>query len=233
MKSFVYFLGVLLLISSCKGKDESLIMKVDGNVKGLKKGTLYLQAIPDSTLVTLDSIEIRGDGKFSFSTVVSEPDIFYLYLDKADNNSLDDRISFYGEPGKYQVTTRWDAFEADAVVKGTVNQENYVEFKKNMSRFNLRQLELSRAMIPLQLPEDSTALDSIERAVDQSLRRKYLYTLNFAHTHKNSQLAPYVAWSEIADANPKLLDSLYRNLPEQIATSKYGKKLEGLLEQQD
>lgn len=233
MKSFLYFLGFLLLMTSCDGKDERLKMAVEGNVKGLKKGTLYLQSIPDSTLVVLDSVAIRGDGNFSLATYVAEPDIFYLYLDKADNNSLDDRISFYGEPGTYQISTKWDAFETAAEVKGTENQDKYREFKENTSRFNLRQLELSRELRKLELPQDSSAVDSLERAIDRSLRRKYLYTLNFAHTHKNSQLAPYVVWSEIADVNPTLLDSLYQSLPENIAASKYGKKLKELLEQKD
>jgi hypothetical protein len=229
MKTLVYSLAILLLFVSCTAKDESLKMIVSGNVKGLKKGTLFLQVIPDSTLVNLDSVEIRGDGNFEFRTYVTEPDIYYLYLDNADNNSLDDRIAFFGEAGTYQISTRWDNFEADASVKGTENQNNYVVFKENMSRFNLRLLELSRALRTSQITQDSAAIDSIELALDQSLRRKYLYTLNFAHSHKNSHLAPYVAWAEIADANPKLLDSLYNTLPADIASSKYGKRLKELL----
>ncbi|MGB5190012.1 DUF4369 domain-containing protein [Robiginitalea sp.] len=232
MKSFIYSLTLLLLFVSCQTEDESLKMVVAGNVKGLKKGTLFLQAIPDSALVNLDSVEIRGDGNFEFITHVPEPDVFYLYLDNDDNNSLNDRIAFFGEAGTYQIMTRWDAFETDAIVSGTENQKKYEEFKENMSRFNLRQLELSRALRSSQITQDSIAVDSIELALDQSLRRKYLYTLNFAHTHKGSELAPYVAWAEIADANPKLLDSLYKTLPADIADSKYGKKLKGILDSQ-
>jgi hypothetical protein len=208
-------------------------MTVQGNVKGLKKGTLYLQAIPDSTLVNLDSVEIRGDGNFELKAEVADPDIFYLYLEKADNNSLDDRISFFGEPGEYRITTRWDAFETDATVTGPEAQKDYMEFKENMSRFNLQELELARALRTLEFPRDSSAADSIEQVLDQSLRRKYLYTLNFAFTHKDSELAPFVAWSEVEDANPKLLDSLYRALPGEIQASKYGKKLKEILENQD
>jgi len=232
MKSLIYIFSILLLFTSCGREDEGPKMVVGGNVKGLKKGTLFLQAIPDSTLVNLDSVEIRGDGNFEFVTDVPEPDVFYLYLDNDDNNILNDRIAFFGEAGTYQILTRWDAFETDATVSGTENQKNYQEFKGNMSRFNLKQLELSRALRTSQIAQDSIAIDSIELALDQSLRRKYLYTLNFAHTHKGSELAPYVAWAEIADANPKLLDSLYRELPANIADSKYGKKLKEVLETQ-
>jgi len=163
---------------------------------------------------------------------VVEPDVFYLYLDNADNNSLNDRIAFFGKSGTYKITTRWDAFESNATVDGPEIQKKYEEFKGNMSRFNLRQLELSRALRTSQIARDSIAVDSIDRALDQSLKRKYLYTLNFAHTHKSSELAPYVAWAEIADANPILLDSLYRALPADITDSKYGKKLKQVLEGQ-
>jgi len=232
MKSFIYTLAFLLIIISCNTEDESLKMVVEGNIKGLKKGTLFLQGIPDSTLVNLDSVEIRGDGNFALITEVVEPDVFYLYLDNADNNSLNDRIAFFGKSGTYKITTRWDAFESNATVDGPEIQKKYEEFKGNMSRFNLRQLELSRALRTSQIARDSIAVDSIDRALDQSLKRKYLYTLNFAHTHKSSELAPYVAWAEIADANPILLDSLYRALPADITDSKYGKKLKQVLEGQ-
>ena len=232
MKSFICTLAFLMILISCNTEDESLKMVVGGNIKGLKKGTLFLQGIPDSTLVNLDSVEIRGDGNFELTTEVPEPDVFYLYLDNADNNSLNDRIAFFGEAGAYEITTRWDAFESNATVNGSEIQKKYEEFKENMSRFNLRQLELSRALRTSQIAQDSIAMDSIELALDQSLKRKYLYTLNFAYTHKSTVLAPYVAWAEIADANPKLLDSLYRTLPVDIADSKYGKKLKEVLEGQ-
>lgn len=218
------------MTGSCGGDDEKRMMVVEGRIKGLKKGTLYLQYIPDSTLVTLDSLEIRGDGAFRLQGTVEEPDLFYLYLSKADNNILDDRISFFGEPGQYRVESTWNAFEADAKIQGTESQEKYEVFRKNMSRFNLQQLQLARAMSAGEGSLDSVQLDSMQTALDQNLRRSYLYTLNFALSNKNSYLAPFITYTEVSDANPKYLDSVYRALPPNIAASKYGKKLKGLLE---
>ena len=51
--------GVLLF--SCAQKDTENTMTVTGNIKGLKKGMLYLQKIPDSTLISIDSLRIDGD----------------------------------------------------------------------------------------------------------------------------------------------------------------------------
>jgi len=78
---FLAFIAVLLL--SCS-EDTTNTMFVTGKVKGLKKGTLYLQSVPDSTLVTIDSLEVDGDGSFSFKTKLESPEIFYLYLNKKE-----------------------------------------------------------------------------------------------------------------------------------------------------
>ena len=230
MKKLLHVLGILWFVLSCGGPDPAVQMVVEGNVQGLKKGTLYLQTIPDSTLVSIDSIEIRGDGNFRFEVPVTEPDIYYLYLDNSDNNPLNDRIAFFGEPGHYGIDTRWDNFEASAVIDGTETHKKYELFRETMSRFNLQQLEVSQAMASLETASDSASLDSLELALDESLRRSYLYALNFALSTKESALAPYIVWSEVSDANPKYLDSVYRTLPPDIADSKYGKKLRELLE---
>lgn len=230
MKKYgLLILGVLLLTVSCSGEDEKNKMVVEGRIKGLKKGTLYLQHIPDSTLVTLDSLEIRGDGAFRLQATVVEPDLYYLYLSKADNNILDDRISFFGEPGQYHIESSWNAFEADAEIQGTEAQEKYETFKENMSRFNMQRLELARALGSGEDGVDSARVDSLQTALDQNLRRSYLYTLNFALSNKDSYLAPFITFTEVADANTKYLDSVYRVLPPNIAASKYGKKLKELL----
>ena len=80
-------------------------MTVTGNIKGLKKGMLYLQKIPDSTLISIDSLRIDGDGSFTFKTELESPEIFYLYLKKEDNNVINDRITFFGEPGTITINT--------------------------------------------------------------------------------------------------------------------------------
>lgn len=230
MSKYFQLLGMLCLLVSCASDDPRAIMTVEGNIAGLKKGTLYLQHIPDSALVNLDSVEINGDGNFSLKTRLSEPDVYYLYLKSADNNELDDRIPFFGEPGPVRINSRWNAFESEARIEAGEMQKKFEQFRENLSRFNLQELELAREMVALQLPRDSTLLDSLQRASERILKRRYLYAINFALNNRDSYMAPYIAWAEVPDANPKLLDSIYRALPPEIASSKYGKKLQGLLE---
>ena len=52
-----------------------------------------------------------------------------------------------------------------------------------------------------------------------------MYSLNFATNNSEYEISPYIAVSQIADANVDLLIQLYDTLPENIKNSKYGKIL--------
>lgn len=224
-------LGVLSLLLSCGDADTENTMTVTGNVKGLKKGTLYLQHLPDSTLVTLDSLEIAGDGNFEFKTELESPEVFYLYLNKKDNNDINDRITFFGEPGIISIKTSWDTFDTKAKIEGSLTHKKLEEYRKVMTRFNTQNLEILRAASDPKLQQDSLAMDSIQKASDRNMLRGYLYALNFALNNKDSHIAPYIAITEVADAKVKLLDSIYNALIPEVAASKYGKRLKEHLEE--
>ncbi len=217
---FVVLLGIIVV--SCEKSTENTML-VNGNIKGLKKGTLYLQQFQDSTLVVLDSLEIQGDGKFSFSEEVQNPDIFYLYLKKKDNNDINDRITFFGEPGTITINTAWNTFDTNVEITGSKSQEKLEEYYEMASKFNIRELSLvQQASLP-QFQEDSTALDSLQRLVDQNTINRYRYALNFGLNNGSSYATPYIMMTEASDANPKYLDSIYKVLSPEVASSKYGK----------
>ena len=69
----------------------------------------------------------------------------------------------------------------------------------------------------------------IQQEQDDILRRKYLYTTNFAVNHADYDVAPYVAVAEIYDINLKFLDTIEKSMTPKIAKSLYGKKLKNLI----
>ena len=224
-------LGLLtgLLLTACgSGDTETLI--VEGSVAGLKKGTLFLQQVQDTVLATLDSVQLKGTGEFRMESPIDGPDVYFLYLDKADNNKNNDRLIFFAEPGTIRIDTRWNAFEGEARISGSALQEKFAEYRRVQSRYSIQQLELAQASGALQAESDSVGLDSLSRLSDRLVLRSYLYALNFALNNSDSYLAPYVAISEVSDANPKYLDSIYRALTPEVAGSKYGRQLKALLE---
>ncbi len=232
MKNILYFVAALaLLSSSCEGNDPAKTMTVSGVVKGLKKGTLYLQHIPDSTLAVIDSLQIDGDGGFTFTTQIDGPEIFYLYLNKKDNNTLNDRITFFGEPGEITINTAWNTFDTQAEIKGSKTNDNYSQYQKTMSQFNKKNLQLVRASINTEKPLDSMQLDSLEKLSTKNVQKGYAFALNFALNNLDSPLAPYIAVNQVSDANIKYLDSIHNSMSPEVASSKYGIQLTELLKE--
>jgi hypothetical protein len=229
MKKLLVSLFIVVLLVNCS-ESTGDIMTVSGNVKGLKKGVLYLQKVEDSMLISLDSLEINGDGKFSFETTLESPEIFYLYLNKQDNNDLNDRIVFFGEAGTITINSVWNAFDTKAVIEGSETHKKLEEHRKVMNRFNKQNLELITASNNPEIQLDTQAMDSLRKANDKNILRSYLYSLNFAINNKNSHIAPYIALTEVADANIIYLDSIYNSLSPEVANAKYGRALEAYLD---
>jgi hypothetical protein len=228
-KLIITILSCAALVS-CGYKDTENTMTVTGKVKGLKKGTLYLQHIPDTSLVVIDSLKVDGDGNFMFKTELESPEIFYLYLDKKDNNDINDRITFFGEPGIITINTNWNTFDTKARIEGSETHKKLEEYRKVMSRFNTTNLEIMRAVYDPETPKDSLTQDSIQKASDRNIRRGYLFALNFALNNKESHIAPYIALKEVPDANIIYLDSINNSLSPEVAEGKYGRALQEYLE---
>ncbi|MBT8301697.1 MAG: DUF4369 domain-containing protein [Maribacter sp.] len=229
MKNIFFLSFIAILFISCS-EDTTNTMFVSGNVKGLKKGTLYLQHVPDSTLVSIDSLEIAGNGDFSFKTELESPEIFYLYLNKKDNNEINDRITFFGEPGNITINTSWNTFDTNAKIEGSATQKKLEEYRKTMTRFNKRSIELMQSVTNSESPLDSLQVDSIQKLSDKNIQRGYVFAISFALNNKDSYIAPYIALTEVSDANVKYLDSINNALTPSVANSKYGKALDNFLE---
>lgn len=183
---------------------------------------LFLQHFKDSSLVVLDSVEIKGEGNFVFSHEVESPEIFYLYLEKNDNNEINDRIIFFGEPGEITINTSWNTFDANPKITGSKSHKKYEEFYSMLSNFNIRELELVQQMEVPEHQEDSVVLDSLQKLIQHNILSRYRYVLNFGLTNRDSYVTPYVMLNEVSQANPKYLDSVYNALDPKISASQYG-----------
>lgn len=222
MKKTLLILLSILVIGCNSNKDN---MTISGNVDGLMKGTLYLQAQRDSLLVNLDSINLRGDGNFKLSTDIIEPDIYYLYLDKQDGDSLNDIITFFGNKGEIQINTRLSTFDSSFEISGSDNSNLLSEYNSIIRKYNLQNLDLLEIFYNAQIENNQKRIDSVNLELENLIRKKYLYTLNFSITNSENEISPYIAVSQIPDANIELLLKLYDTLPIGIKDSKYGKIL--------
>lgn len=213
-------------MSSCSKSGDFI---VTGTVKGLKKGTLYLQQVQNTTLVSLDSLIVDGTPDFEFLATLAEPQVLYLYLDKKDASDFDDRILFFAEPGEMRITTTLKDFERDAVITGSQNQLKLQEFQKMNAKFNNKNLDLLKDSFNAQKSGDQEAILKYDDSLKNLLARRYRYVGNFAITNKGNAIAPYLLITQIPDASVSYLDTIYNSLPPKVQASKYGAQLQGLI----
>ena len=225
----IAFLFIAVLMAACSSEETNLV--VQGKVQGLKKGTLYLQKIEDTTLVTIDSVVVNGDESFLFETYIEDPQVLYLYLNKKDNSKFDDRVLFFAEPGEMALNTTLKNFETDVVIEGSENQKKLTEYKEMMKRFNERNLELIKENLMAQKSQNTDSIEATVKEYENLIKRRYLYTVNFALNNKDLEIAPYLAISEVYDANIKYLDTIYNSLSPEVKKSKYGRSLEDFLKE--
>lgn len=225
MTNFYKTLSLFALLStivSC-GNDKDTNFTINGTIKGLKKGVVYLQKEGDSTIINLDSMVITGQPEFTLKTNLKEPILLYLKLFK--NDGEEHYIPFFADQGVTELKTTLKNFNYDAEIKGSKQQELLNEYTKVMSKFNDQNLDIIEANFLAQKDNDSIAVDSLIKASETLFKRKYSYTIQFALNHKDNIIAPYLALYEIPSANPVYVDSVYNGLTEDIKNSFYGKKL--------
>ena len=225
-KEFLIF-SLLILTFCCSINEKKMI--VSGNIDGLKKGTIYLQKQQDSIIVSIDSILLEGNSNFKLETEINEPDIYYLYLDKNDGDSLNDIITFFGNNGEINIQTSLKNFDSSYEISGSKNTELLQEYFSIIRKFNLQNLDLLEIFYKAQIENNQAKIDSVNTQIENLIKRKYLYTLNFATNNSEFEISPYLAVSQIADANQEFLLKLYDTLPEKIKNSKYGKILQTLI----
>ncbi|RSK39211.1 DUF4369 domain-containing protein [Mangrovimonas spongiae] len=222
------FLALITLsIISCNNTSQDLIVK--GHVKGLKKGTLYLEKVQDSSIIILDSLLLKGDSNFELSSALEVPEALYLRLDKNSTKNTDNRIVFFADKGITEINTTLKNFVVDATIKGSKQQALYEDYLKVMSRFNDKSLELYKDKLEAIKSGDSSKINESQIAINKLIKSKYLYTVNFAVTNNDSEIAPYLALSEVYDAQPKWLDTINQSLTPRIKDSKYGKILDNYI----
>ncbi len=220
MKKILFFVFGIILIYSCE-KENTNTMYVNGNIKGLKKGTLYLQKQKDSLIVSVDSVHVNGTDEFLLTDEVTSPEMYFLTLGNGNK-----KIPFFGEKDSINIFSRLDKFEEKAKITGSKNQDLLDEYLDMKKKFNNKNLDLIKEEFEARKSGVQDSVDIVAKKLKSLNRRKYLYTTNFAVNNANYEVAPYIALTELVNANITLLDTINNSLSPEIKKSKYGKQLD-------
>lgn len=225
MKKTILAFITLALLTSCTKTDSKTNLHITGDIKGLKTGTLYIQRIVDTALVAIDTITIDGSGTFTSDLTLKSPEMLYLFLDRGVSNSLDNNLQFFAEPGNIKIETNLDSYITSAKVTGSKNHDLYEEYKKINNRFKDEKLTLIEQKFKAIKRQNSKVIDSLTARQESNIKRRYLFATNFAINHRDYEIAPYIALSDIYDINVKYLDTIQKSMSPEVAKSLYGKKL--------
>ena len=211
---------LLLLIVACSQEKELGNMVVQGKIKGLKKGTLYLQKMRDTVVVSVDSIRLFGEDTFTLTDNITSSEMYFLSIEGNQNI-----LSFFGEKGTITVNDQLEKFGIAPLIEGSNNQNIMEKYKKIATKFQGKQLDLLAANIQAQKENDLETSQTLRKQAEKQNLKKYIYTINFALNNADTEAAAYITLTELVNANIKYLDSINNSLSEKVQQSYYGKKL--------
>jgi len=216
----ILVIGLLFLIVACSKEKELGNMVVQGKIKGIKKGTLYLKKMRDTLIVSVDSIRLFGKDSFTLTDNITSPEMYFLTLDQ--NQST---LSFFGEEGIITINDQVEKFGVSPVIEGSINQKILESYKEVAKKFQGKQLDLLAANMQAQKDRDLETSQSLRKQAEKQNLKKYIYTINFALNNVDTEAAAYITLTELVNANVKYLDSINNSLTEKVQQSYYGKKL--------
>ncbi|MDG1398902.1 MAG: DUF4369 domain-containing protein [Polaribacter sp.] len=225
MKKIISVLVFSIIMYACSSKKEGNMI-VQGQIKGLKKGKLYLQKMVDTVLVSVDSIALLGTETFKLTDNVDSPVLYYLTF---DGNTTDKRILFFGEKGTITINDKVDEFGFNPEINGSKNQKILDKFNVMSKMFQNQRLEFIKKDFEAKKAKDEKLIEKLDKDYQRLVRRRVLYTTNFALTNADTEVAPYIALTEMYDASLKMLDTVNNSLSPEIKASDYGKRFQEYL----
>lgn len=222
MRKIVAVLTLVLIIFACSDKKQGN-MVVQGKIKGLKKGTLYLQQMKDTLLVSVDSIALLGDDSFILTDNIDSPVLYYLTF---DGNTTDKRILFFAEKGIITINDKVEQFGFNPEISGSKNQEILDEYNLVKRKFQGQRLEFIKKDFDAKKVKDDKLVKQLEKEYLNLAKRRVLYTTNFAINNADLEVAPYIGLTEMYDASLQMLDTVNNSLSKKVKSSVYGKRFQ-------
>ncbi len=227
MKKIIILSVLIFSIISCTKENE---MRVQTTITGLQKGTVYLQKIQDTVLITLDSLVIDGkDETFTLTTEIDTPELFYIYIDKLDGIKYNDRITFFGEKGDITLDTHLNNMNQKVNITGSKSNIIYQNYVGTVKHINTQIGQESMRLIQAQMSGDEEKIITTDKKTMQLMRSKYLRAIQFALQNRKSVVAAYIGAREIPEAQVVYLDSIYNGLSKKAKKSIYGLELAALI----
>jgi hypothetical protein len=196
-------------------------MVVQGKIEGLKKGTLYLQKMKDTVLISVDSVAIFGDNTFRLADNIDAPELFFLTF---EGSNAKERILFFGEEGVITINDKIEKFGLNPEISGSKNQDVLDKFNKINRRFVNQRLDFIQKDFEAKKSGDEAVMKKLDADYNKLTRRRVLFVANYAISNADFEAAPYIGLTELYNASTQMLDTVNNSFSEKIKNSVYGKR---------
>jgi len=209
------YLLLLIIISSCSSSDN---FHLNGNIKGLQKGTVILTKSMEGSEIVLDSVSLNGSSEFVLSCLLEEPEVLKIKLANAGVNN--DEIEFFANNGITEFKTSLKRFGYDSKISGSTQQKKLEKFNQMMTKYKEENLSLIKNRIEYYSKEKE--LNIINDKLANLKKREMFFIINYSLNNADSEISPFIATKFLYDANKKYLDTIYKSLNQKVKESKYG-----------
>ena len=220
MKKIITVIVFAILIVAC-ATEKNGNMVVQGKIEGLKKGTLYLQKMKDTVLISVDSVAILGDNTYRLVDNIDAPELFFLTF---EGSNAKERILFFGEEGVITINDKIEKFGLSPEISGSKNQVVLDKFNKINRRFVNQRLDFIQKDFEAKKSGDEAVMKKLDADYNKLTRRRVLFVANYAISNADFEAAPYIGLTELYNASTQMLDTVNNSFSEKIKKSVYGKR---------
>jgi peroxiredoxin len=230
----ILLLILLLAFSGCKNSTIRISGKFENPVKG---EYLYLDELKANELITVDSLKIGEDGKFSFTRETTLPT---FYLLKINNSNF---FTTLVEPGeKLRIEAIYDSLNNPSSISGSKGTEKMVEYNKALKNTISKLTSLNEIYSQnYDNPELPKVIQTLDSMAHQYLNGINAYTKKYIDENINSLTSLVALYQQVAPQiyvlDPvndikyfmKVDSSLYNRYPESAPVKALHEQVQALI----
>jgi len=175
-------IAVILLSCTAKNKNQYTL---NGTVKGVDTGTVYLQKSEDGRLIKLDSTIIT-EGRFSFKGGITTPEMWSLAF-----RGNDIIFPFFVENSEIELSVIADSIEKSSV-KGSAAQDIYKQYLDQANIIDEKMEEAYNTYKKAREKNDTVTMTKMDTVSDQLEKEMKRMIIDFAKANNKSAVAPYL-----------------------------------------
>lgn len=194
MKHFFFWGLTLLVMASCSNKNT---VKINGEIEGAGKQTVYLDQVNVDHIITVDSTRTNNNGRFSFKTEVKEPAFYTVRVGKQES------LTLLAEPEKdIHITGNFKNLSRNYQIEGSEGSLWIKLLTRQLQKTQGKLDSLRKSYTALPAEEKFNAeRAALEAEWDSTLVNQVRFSRSFIIQHAVSPASYYALYQKIDNNN--------------------------------